>query len=475
VRVSGSSFIKFIYPFLFDSDSFERHSLAISTAQRVSSKHEHNVWLDGSFAIADLLPHVAQPLSSDSDNLPSARIWNFNQALRDSFPLPGRGEWTMNCPNGAIPFRFGHRGKRSAEVQLIMFQVGVGFLVVETCPMGESLEAWLDFLHWFRLTRGQRGVDIRRIADTGNESVLAPASVSATKADQQEEPGLVLGDFLDTLLQTGNADGTESKWWREVYVKGKLLPFAGLFVEEITPEDIPMTLCSVRHFFHSREDTHPSDAELSLTYDALQPYANKQWFLFALEGAAFVACDPPDTPFFRETLPSHLASSYYLVYIMALHQRFALIGLSENVSLYWSKAQQSKPTVGQETLFAKIRGTLNSFTAWGYFTQVMQQQHHHDYYQKWQGWLQIDKLYREVSDQVREIYEFSLMSRTRRLEQRISFLGVMTGIPALLLFFLGLNLKGITVEQGGLTLPTALILVGAGLAVALVILWFLRK
>jgi len=105
----------------------------------------------------------------------------------------------------------------------------------------------------------------------------------------------------------------------------------------------------------------------------------------------------------------------------------------------------------------------------------MQHAHHHRIYRRWQEVFQLDQLYREVSDEIREMHNLLLVRRsqleeaaTRRLERLVGFLGTIIGIPALVLAFLDINLKGVTTAQEGLPLRRALFI--AGLALVLGIL-----
>jgi len=54
---------------------------------------------------------------------------------------------------------------------------------------------------------------------------------------------------------------------------------------------------------------------------------------------------------------------------------------------------------------------------------------------------------------------------TRRLERLVGILGAVIGIPALVLAFLDINLRGVTAGQEGLPLPLAALIAGASLSV----------
>jgi hypothetical protein len=92
----------------------------------------------------------------------------------------------------------------------------------------------------------------------------------------------------------------------------------------------------------------------------------------------------------------------------------------------------------------KLTTRLLSFTARGYFSQVMQRAHHHRCYCRWQELFLLDRLFREVSEEIQEMHNYLLMKRTEKLErlaeqqQRLNMLNWIVGliaVPALTLTF----------------------------------------
>jgi hypothetical protein len=62
----------------------------------------------------------------------------------------------------------------------------------------------------------------------------------------------------------------------------------------------------------------------------------------------------------------------------------------------------------------------------------MQREHHHRCYRQWHQVFQIEELYQEVNDEVRDMYEYTLMQQTRRLETTIQVIGVAVGIGGII-------------------------------------------
>lgn len=370
------------------------------------------------------MPHVADYLNPKAEaqqdgsarTLATARLWQLNNDLDQTYGLGRRADWTLLAQNQyEISFRLGQGNGGTNAVQMVLFQVGVGMLVVQAAPKSEQLADWLDFLHYFRISDGRRKVRVCATRRIGKDQVepFFPEPAGGVAAHPAGE-GL-LDDVLTALLRTGSADESAKNWWEEVFVPGKLLPFAALYVDGLENEAAAVRY-RLRHFFRAGQEIIPCASDLCEEHASVLPYADRQWFVFSIEGGAFLACDAP-CGFFRETMPDHLRKDYFLLFLMALHQRFALVRMSAQVARHWplGGAQDEQ---GREDIFQDIRDTLLAFTARGYFAQVMQRDNHHRVYRKWQEVFQVERLYDEVRDEVREMHEYllkALQEEQRRL------------------------------------------------------------
>jgi len=225
---------------------------------------------------------------------------------------------------------------------------------------------------------------------------------------------------------------TSKQWWAEVFVPGQMLSFTALFADHLPVDATQLLLYKLQNLFHQQQGNNPAPEDLELNNPAWLPYASRQWFIFSLEGGSFLAADAPQTEFFRHTLPSHLRDQYFLLFLIALHQRFTLMMLSSKVALNWLADDEQNSNRQREQVFEEIRNQLLVFTARGYFTQVMQREHHHRCYRQWHQVFQIEELYQEVNDEVRDMYEYTLMQQTRRLETTIQVIGVAVGIGGII-------------------------------------------
>jgi hypothetical protein len=457
----NASFARFVYPFLFDAQTFDDRMEVTRSAHWEGRNRQFEVWRQESFPEFDLLPHAARYLNPPPDTSPTARLWELgHDALHSPAGLGAQSDWKLILPKGVeIPFCFG-------TVHLTLFRVGVGFLTVHAKPETAEVADWLNFLHYFRFAWGARNVAVRAERRTGRDQVDPYFPELAGGVDQHPDGVGVFGAIVEALLYTAvplkerPEAPDDGDWLQEVFkpvfVPHQLLPFAAVYVDGVSEGGDPERetvelLYRMRSFFHSGQKIHPTPEDSQL-YDhpALLPYAEGMWFVFSLDGGAFVACDAPRDDFWRGTLPDHLNHVYFLLFLLVLHQRYALTMLEERVARHWVVGEERQAEEERIAAFERIHDTLLSFTARGYFSQVMQQEHHHRVYQRWQETLQVQRLYGEVRGEVQEMYQYVLLRQTERLQQaqeqeqrrtwqlewRLNLIVALVGLPLLALTFL---------------------------------------
>lgn len=405
MRVLPQSFAYLTFPFLFDEERFEELKSAADAAAWTSDKKRIEIWKEEAFGEEDLLPYVQRYLNPPPGVPPTACVWTMKgDALQSNEGLGTKGTWNLHTPRHDV--RFEIRG-----VDLLMFRAGVGFLSFNVRCFSDAEEDWIDFFHFGRYINRKHGVHLRLERKTGKDQTApffpGPSGGTATHADGT---GTML-EVITGILRSLGGDAPE--WWREVFVSGQMIPYAALFADQLNSEDSALLLFRMRHFFGMQQLMRPAAEDLSFSNPTLLPYSEGQWFVFSLDGTAFVAANPPDTVFLKQTMPDHLRDRYFLLFLIVLHQRFVLMDLSDRVAHEWLHGDE----FSRATAFADIRDALLKFTARGYFSQVMQTEHHHSVYRRWQDTFQVDLLYREVSDEVREMHSDLMLRRTEKLQE----------------------------------------------------------
>lgn len=446
-----ASSIRFIYPFTFDGTTMAVRSEAVTTATRPIGDRAHPVWDRQSVPTDDLLSAVADFVDPPSGGTLSAGFWRIQETVLRSPAGIGGGarhpgaDWTLATRRGTVPFLL-------ESIELALFQHGVGFLIVSATPASARLRDWFTFLHFFRFVGGRRASEVSATrtsarTDDGESPRTSFFPALADGRADSTQPAHVFAEVIDHLLATAATDGEGSRWWEEIFVPGMMLPHVALFIDNCPANDIGMHFHRLRNFFHADQTVHPSPQELALDAPELLPYAANQWFFYSLNGGGFLACDAPHTTFFRTTLPGHITGEYLLLCLLALEQRFVLMMLSQQVSRQWVGGEAGADEVRKVAAFTAIRDALLAFTAQGYFTQTMQEDHHHRSYAHWQDVFQLERMYRNVAEEVREMHGYLELRQRERadtiareqqrqaenLDRRLTLVTWLLGIPVSLL------------------------------------------
>jgi hypothetical protein len=292
-------------------------------------------------------------------------------------------------------------GSRNVEAditgaQVGIFRLGVGFVSLEIRPRSDALPDWLDALHYLRFYRG-RG-----------------ERLSSSKPADGAGP-LRTEDFLGPLLAAVTLDGERSPFGgrdegagaqhgrriKELYTRGELLTYVTLFVDRVPEGSQRRLLYGVLNRFRSASQAIPIEENDDEPW--CLPYQGGQQFLNSIEGSAFVAFDAGQTQFDLNTLPSHLRTTYFTLFLLALLQRFALDQLSEAVALSTGRVlieSERGHARGELKRITNLDSRLLDFTGRCYFVQVSQTAHHHSYYAHLREVNQIEGRYREATEEV---------------------------------------------------------------------------
>ncbi|MGQ9657565.1 MAG: CorA family divalent cation transporter [Fimbriimonadales bacterium] len=450
MRVAEISFARFVYPFVFE----ENHSL-----ERIIDRLKQAGWTLGEFPESDLLPHVRDYLNAREGREATAHLLEIDsptlvQLAQRTLATAGEatGHWQMHLSNRQLPFVL-------EGAQLAIFRGGVAFLTLDARPTSDVLADWLDFVYHFRAFAGEAGK---------TQDLSAPTLCWGNATLQGIKP------LIDALL-------VPIRPKEELFMRNLMLPFTALFVDgELSDADKRMVLYRVRLCFSAWHEVYPPESELRPDNPYLMAYAQDVWFTFAQQAAGFVAFNAPGTPegFFRNDLPKRLRNRYFLLYLLTLHQKFMLMYLSDQVSESWLGGDESQ----QMATYTRILNKLLEFTARGYFAQVMQQEQHHRYYCRWRETLQLETLYQEVSQEVREIHShLQLRLDQKRVEQSerlnrvvagLTYITVGFALPSLFVSFLGANVR--TLENWEKNSPEfwwAIVLLATALVSAFFVIW----
>ena len=468
------SFLNLTYPFGFDQAPFPDILQSVQQCAWQINIGSPQVWGERQMPQDDLLPHVANYLYFNNDkidplitrgDLGSAHFWRMETICRESPQGLGcqrNNRWEVHVDNKPpIPIQL-------RNIDLSLFSHGIGFITIQLEVLSDQIADWADAQNRLRFANGSRAPLLRVERKSGKDQYaeFTPAPQQIGTATPTAPPTPFTMEALLSIILTA-AGFQDSKSVQELFVAGRMLPYLVLYVNrQVSPEpkhphgqgELKQLLYQLRRIFHSTQHLHPSPQNLTLKSKYYLNYARNQWFWFSLEGGGFLAVDAPDTPFFRSDLPIHLDDQYFLIFLIALQQRFTLMSLSNEVAHSWIPVGKNLDT--RLAVFRSIRDRLFNFTARGYFCQVMQRENHHRCYLRWQNVFQISKLYEEVQGEVRDMHDYITDQQRRQRDLRVTLftllLSIIVGAPTLAMAFLSINLEGITAKEEGLPVGSAL-------------------
>ena len=406
------SFLRFVMPVAFPERAGHDHCLEGRARELAASGH----WRLLTGETQGFLPHVRMHFNSvrrqqdpprdrhlldgagkaDSIALDPASAFGyiFTDTGIDKLSIPG-SSWTFRVPGTSHLIEI-----EVISAQVGIFRLGVGFVSLELRPTSQSLPDWLDALHFLRFYRG-RGV------------WLTPAGAPAGPEGRHKVENLLgqvlaeatLDDELHPFQEPPEGTARRKKSWvRELYTPGELLTYAALFVDGVPDENQRHLLYNVLHRFRSSSRAVP--AEDDADEDWCLPYQQGQHFVTSIQGSTFVGFDAEPSSFISQTLPSHLRTTYFMLFLLALLQRFALDQLSEAVGRLTGRVlgePERKRARGELEGVTALDSRLLDFAGRCYFVQVSQTAHHHAYYARLREVNQIEGRYREVTEEVRAL------------------------------------------------------------------------
>lgn len=440
--IGTNSKINFIFPFSFLSNDCDLLVKKIESEKWEGRNSDYPVWQPYEITkLPDiaLLPSVSNFLDPNSESpLFNAGAWILsNQALTSmKSGLGGRKiKWIYQSGNKEYEFFF-------LDIHLFLFKTGVGFLGFQiSLPENSHSDLWLDFLHFFRFSGGPRAqgcfIHARRIDDS---QPFVPAFLKG-KANL-EVGSFELKDLISSLLDINSCETSKkNNWWQEIYIKDYLIPY--FYINATIDEEVK------RNAFLYRLDSFLTSKSLAQMDENSYQYINNRslyiWkdhcFIFNIEGGGLVSINTPDNVFFKNVLPDHIMKHYYVLYLIALQQKFFITSLSAKIANSWLIAR-SIQSDNQKYLrflhdtFTELQDLLLLFSTIGYFSQIMYSQHHHDVYVKWVEILGIDQMYQGVKNEVEYIFNYisaenekNQQKFNKRLETLVQGVSTIIGFP----------------------------------------------
>lgn len=414
-----TSSLRFVLPVRFREGSYaERCRRAESAAL---PGRQQVLWRPFALPVDDVMPHVRRYLNTEGGDASTATLLTADtNELR--WLTGGDGAvWTL------LLSRNRRRDFRITGAHLMLFRLDIAFLVIDVEPGTDSAADWFDLLHYGRFFTGNRArtVDLvcgRTPAGRAALRVLAPTAEegqeSAVNGGKLHVRLPSTGALVDALLATTLPSDEDSTSVQQLNTPGQMLAYPVFFLD--APDDARTSLLTRVVGSHHADRALRTDSSLALE-EAVLPYGERSWLFTSTEGAGFVAVVSPEaaTQFTQQVLPAHLRTEYFVAYLLAAFQRYALLRLSEEVA---------EGALVPERRFATTQARVLEFMGRAMFAQVTHSPHHQAWYRHVQQVHQVAQLHQEVRDEVQAFQDFERASQSERSERRSRVTEVMVAV-----------------------------------------------
>lgn len=363
------------------------------------------VWGRSSLAHARLylLPHLGAFINTDPATVSphSSRAAAHLMSLTPAGVRALRGD--RHHANWALKPRYREPLQLRIEAaDVMLLELGIGVLVITICVLDDTAAAWFEALHSLRFAAGERAPAVYVCPDGFRDVSECPVLLTGRK-----ENVINAATVFRVLLTGGRIDTEEYRksWWQPIFLAEQLVPYSSVFLDGASADDHQRMLLAhrLRFAFGPTQDVSASAAMLNAVDDDGLPYAERMLFTCAVDGGGFLACDAPETEFWKSTLPSHLQAEYLLVFLVVLAQRTALVSMSKRVAEQWAQPVAPDETSRVATsaqAFAGLLGSILEYTARLEFAQIFHTQHHHACYELWRRAFEVSLVYEEVRSEV---------------------------------------------------------------------------
>jgi hypothetical protein len=371
------NFSTLVVPFVFDKDYKEVVKFVTSSNNWSSKKNKNRQKL------YEHIQHLAVEEEADEKTGTIGRIFNLTETGYESAGLPKNiksNPFTIKKKEKEYTFRI-------SETNLYLFETNIGFLVFELeYPKDIHIDSYIETNNILKNIKPHRGVtwemftgkqtpSIEIHLSEITERILVDFKVSSYFESEKDVPirGLMFNSIVIGFEDYNNADIQEYK------------------------NELKRYLFELRRLFSSSYKPSPEEFKIENNNEILQTFDNSYWGV-ALEGVANIAYlinDEHCDSFFKNSYISTIKSTYFYIYMISLHQRYALL----NLSIRSSKLliQPSVNVNNDSTITVRgLRKEMIFFTLRSAFKHVSSVTHHGKVYKILNDTLQIDELNKEL-------------------------------------------------------------------------------
>ncbi|RKN77076.1 hypothetical protein [Paenibacillus ginsengarvi] len=364
-----------------------------------------NLWQFSDPMNQRLLRHIDNLVKKPSHGAqPIGRRWLLSEAGRLAFGIPSASESELLLQMDQQRYVF-----YIHSVELYLFETNVGFVVFNIqFPAKYTLDQMIQAnFHLKKFTLPQ---------------------LQITYDEQGNRRSVNLGASVRSMVEPFD--------WETFFEQDELLialVYSMALLPQVETDQNEFDIWLGRKLFHMRrsfaDSFKPTHEQCMLLGQEVEPVFQNSYWGASMEGMANVAYltgDSSTDHFFKETYINNVNTTYFYLYILALHQRFALLMLSILASRL--PAQLERVMLTNETneildnkgyeLISELQERMTFFTLRSSFTQVSNVTHQARLYEKLRHTLRIEDLMQELHTELEVLSSLAHVREQKREERQ---------------------------------------------------------
>lgn len=347
-----------------------------------------------------LFDYAAHLVSADPDRHEAiGKRWIMRQAARKIYGLPHNYHHPISLATKQQQWTIAIN-----DIQLYLFETQTGFLVyqiefLDAPPMDEQVEAMyylkklMNYSH--ELTFEQR--------------VSKETSVSRTVQLSEMSCQVVRELDIATFFEGETDHPTEALVYSSV-----------LLGSSKAGDSIGDYLFHMRRSFKASYKASAAERDIGGNPDVLTLFDNSRWGI-SLEGLGNIVTATDDevtNAFFSSTYFHHIENTYLYLYILALHQKYALhyltvqaSELSHQLSLHQDNPEE------QSRILIGMKEKIVNFLLRSSYKQVSRSSHHALYYEWIRSRLHIDDMFHEIHEALEALASLTEVAEKKQREE----------------------------------------------------------
>ncbi|MDP4084460.1 MAG: hypothetical protein Q8934_07560 [Bacillota bacterium] len=305
-----------------------------------------------------------------------------------------------------------------SKISLFLFETQVGFLTYEIMHTDPSLDSIIMTNYYLKhLNHLYKGSLFSQ-----KEYHFASASIDALTENDR-----TLSSITFSLLGECNVTSYFASVTNEpenALVYNTILLDENFNLGGNSEEQLGKYIFYLRRTFKESYKPAPSELELTHNTQILQLFENSFWgvSLEGLSNVVYLTKDPTTNQFFQDNYQTNLVHSYFYLYMIALHQRYALLSLNQHAQ---ELPVSESLNIEEFEEIQNARKKINYFILRCFFKHVSSVTHQQRLYELIENTLQIEALKEdlrielEALSSVAELQQYYRIKENEKEEKRL--------------------------------------------------------